>query len=89
MVLAYMYFIAAETKDFVETLFEVLTTKSYIKPEEPKPVPLPDTTDPLPELVPVEAEIQPTVLTPIEDEIRTGEEGTETTLQIKEVSYLP
>ena len=41
----------AETKDFVEDLFEVVTNKSYIKEVETKQVPLPDTTAPLIELL--------------------------------------
>ena len=62
----------------MEDLFEVLTNKSYIKEEEAKQVPLPDTTAALIELVPLEPEIEVEVpqeaLTPVVDEIKQEEE---------------
>ena len=62
----------------MESLFEVLTNKTYIKPEEPKPDVVPDTTDSLPEFpvvpLPADENQQPTAGTPVEDELQINDE---------------
>ena len=62
----------------MDSLFEVLVDKTYIKPEEPKPEVVPDTTDSLPEF-PEEPPLgdenqQPTAGTPVEDELKINDE---------------